>query len=338
MLCIGVDALYYLLEGLTVPGHFFRLGVRQKDTMEKLALPSLVDDTGSPETGSPEAARADKHDDLEAPVLVHWYCPLTQALVKDPVVHPITGETYERMAIADEKSSNIKLYPNRALKEYIELCVTGMNGVRSRTTEDLLVKPFQCSITFDLMRDPVIDSDGYSYERAAIVDWIGKHGTSPITREKLTIDQLADNRALFVILFELVRTGKLVNADTEQWTNDLSTPPGHLAYRPQTLLHGSPFLSSTYRVPYVTPVEEFSDARATYYALDHTGRQGRSLSAQQADRKCNCSLILLCFLFFTPAILISLIFMFVLSTSNDTFFSDNDSRDKGHGRLGHKSR
>lgn len=50
------------------------------------------------------------------------------------------------------------------------------------------------------MRDPVVDPEGNSYERAAIVAWVTREGTSPITRRPLTVAQLAPNRALKEII------------------------------------------------------------------------------------------------------------------------------------------
>ena len=48
----------------------------------------------------------------------------------------------------------------------------------------------QCPITLDIFCDPVLAKDGYTYERKAIQDWIRNHGTSPMTREPLLIEQL----------------------------------------------------------------------------------------------------------------------------------------------------
>ena len=47
-----------------------------------------------------------------------------------------------------------------------------------------------------LMKDPVMDPDGFSYEREAIEKWIKEHGTSPMTRRPLTLEELKPNRAL----------------------------------------------------------------------------------------------------------------------------------------------
>ena len=42
---------------------------------------------------------------------------------------------------------------------------------------------FICPITRETMRDPVIASDGFSYEREAIERWLSEHDTSPMTNQ-----------------------------------------------------------------------------------------------------------------------------------------------------------
>jgi len=53
-----------------------------------------------------------------------------------------------------------------------------------------------CPITCDLMVNPVIDSDGNSYEEAAITEWLKSSKLSPITRHPLDASKLVPNRAL----------------------------------------------------------------------------------------------------------------------------------------------
>jgi len=47
-----------------------------------------------------------------------------------------------------------------------------------------------CPITHELFRDPVLAEDGRLYERDAIIRWINQTGTSPFTRQVLSIHQL----------------------------------------------------------------------------------------------------------------------------------------------------
>lgn len=55
---------------------------------------------------------------------------------------------------------------------------------------------FYCQLTLQLFVDPVMDAEGNTYERAAIEEWIKKKGTSPITRNPLSVSDLRYNRAL----------------------------------------------------------------------------------------------------------------------------------------------
>ena len=55
---------------------------------------------------------------------------------------------------------------------------------------------FLCPITLSLMTDPVIGSDGRTYERSAILQWLAKNQNSPMTREPMTVASLKPNYAL----------------------------------------------------------------------------------------------------------------------------------------------
>ncbi|XP_042282459.1 WD repeat, SAM and U-box domain-containing protein 1-like isoform X2 [Thunnus maccoyii] len=56
---------------------------------------------------------------------------------------------------------------------------------------------FLCPITRELMKEPVIAADGYSYERESIESWIrGKNKTSPMTNLPLQTTLLTPNRSL----------------------------------------------------------------------------------------------------------------------------------------------
>jgi hypothetical protein len=55
---------------------------------------------------------------------------------------------------------------------------------------------YLCPINLTLMNDPVIGSDGRSYERAAITQWLHSNPHSPITRQPMTVSSLKPNYAL----------------------------------------------------------------------------------------------------------------------------------------------
>jgi hypothetical protein len=43
----------------------------------------------------------------------------------------------------------------------------------------------QCPISSDIMRDPVMCTDGHTYERVAITEWVKHKATSPLTNQPL---------------------------------------------------------------------------------------------------------------------------------------------------------
>ena len=60
---------------------------------------------------------------------------------------------------------------------------------------------YYCSITCEVMSDPVIAADGYSYERVAIEQWLATGaGTSPKTNEVLRHCELLPNKALKTLI------------------------------------------------------------------------------------------------------------------------------------------
>ena len=56
------------------------------------------------------------------------------------------------------------------------------------------------------MTDPaLLPADGQTYERAAIVEWLQQHGTSPMTLQPAEVESLMPNHALRSILDALAR-------------------------------------------------------------------------------------------------------------------------------------
>ena len=41
---------------------------------------------------------------------------------------------------------------------------------------------FICPLTLEVMADPVVNKHNQAYERCAIIEWVGEHGTCPLTR------------------------------------------------------------------------------------------------------------------------------------------------------------
>lgn len=61
---------------------------------------------------------------------------------------------------------------------------------------------FCCPITSAVMTDPVIASDGHTYERHAFEQWLTANTTSPTTGEKLRTTTLTPNTSLQCLIEE----------------------------------------------------------------------------------------------------------------------------------------
>ncbi|CAN0163568.1 unnamed protein product [Phaeothamnion confervicola] len=73
---------------------------------------------------------------------------------------------------------------------------SGGNGSAGRRNPDAVPNEFLCPLTLSMMEDPVIVSDGHTYERCAIEQWLAEHRTSPMSNEPLASGGVVPNRAL----------------------------------------------------------------------------------------------------------------------------------------------
>uniref|UniRef100_A0A8C5PQX1 WD repeat, SAM and U-box domain-containing protein 1 n=1 Tax=Leptobrachium leishanense TaxID=445787 RepID=A0A8C5PQX1_9ANUR len=92
---------------------------------------------------------------------------------------------------------------NKILRKIEELKNTLNSAVSDAPGE------FLCPITCEVMKDPVIASDGYSYERTAIESWISAKRTSPMTNLPLENLLLTPNRTLKMALMRWLETPML---------------------------------------------------------------------------------------------------------------------------------
>eukprot|EP01025_Chloroclados_australasicus_P024507 TRINITY_DN24576_c0_g2_i5.p2 TRINITY_DN24576_c0_g2~~TRINITY_DN24576_c0_g2_i5.p2 ORF type:complete len:194 (-),score=9.95 TRINITY_DN24576_c0_g2_i5:186-767(-) len=78
--------------------------------------------------------------------------------------------------------------------------VIGLEGIK-----ELLV----CPLSGSLMREPVVATDGYTYDRTAIENWLLTQTTSPITNEQFHSLLLIPNRSIMGIIDEVQKLGLL---------------------------------------------------------------------------------------------------------------------------------
>lgn len=61
---------------------------------------------------------------------------------------------------------------------------------------DAIPLTFQCPITCQLLKDPVVAADGHTYERSALQTWLDLHQSSPMTGAPLDHTRLTPNHHL----------------------------------------------------------------------------------------------------------------------------------------------
>jgi hypothetical protein len=67
-------------------------------------------------------------------------------------------------------------------------------------------KGFICPLTMDIMYDPVLDQEGNTYERRAVMEWLQHKRNSPVSRQPLNDKMLIPNNALRETIHELMGT------------------------------------------------------------------------------------------------------------------------------------
>lgn len=168
------------------------------------------------------------HDGAASSYPAAFYCPITKKLMKDPVVLE-DGRSYERSAIVTDAST--KLYENRALKTIIEESTrSALQKIQDKARQLITAENrplsggFYCPITLSLMHIPVIDPQGYTYEKAAIESWILANGDSPVTRQTLAIADLRPNTAISDLLHaRSTKKDEIIHPALQKWMTE--SPP-----------------------------------------------------------------------------------------------------------------
>lgn len=85
------------------------------------------------------------------------------------------------------------------------------------------IDAFYCPITGAIMTNPVIATDGYTYEKSAIESWLNIKFISPMTRQPMSVSDLTPNRALKDAIDEYL--SNTPNAVVQQPTLVSQQPP-----------------------------------------------------------------------------------------------------------------
>jgi hypothetical protein len=89
-------------------------------------------------------------------------------------------------------------YPTAFWRRLGTRCANIIYRVQSSEAAPFVPSAFMCPLSLDWFTDPVVSPSGHSYERGAVVEWIQRQGTDPLTRQPITVAELYPNRALLI--------------------------------------------------------------------------------------------------------------------------------------------
>ena len=98
---------------------------------------------------------------------------------------------------------------------------------------DTIIQSITCPITQEVMHEPMQAPDGHTYEKSAIIEWLGRNPISPQTRQPMQVNQLKVNASLRFLCDEYhkgtlgtiqqVRTPPKISSDSIKLTHKLNT-------------------------------------------------------------------------------------------------------------------
>lgn len=102
----------------------------------------------------------------------------------------------------------------------------------SESQDKMPSSSFTCPLTMMAMFDPVLDAEGNTYERTAILEWLQRKKNSPLSRQPLHQRMLIPNIALRETIHEFMGPAWVAQKEGERIQIAVSDPPLHsLSFR-----------------------------------------------------------------------------------------------------------
>ena len=120
----------------------------------------------------------------------------------------VTSELSENKITSEEMHEVQQLVEKLLIEELDEESLNYVNKLKSLSSSkaDEVPKEFVCPITKRITYDPVMTSDGHTFERKAIECWFEKYDFSPVTHNKLDSKILLPNFALKQLIRDYVES------------------------------------------------------------------------------------------------------------------------------------
>ena len=108
------------------------------------------------------------------------------------------------LAADEERYGFLEQQNHPAFRAELELPTQEQVRLVRQQPENTIPQAFLCSITHEVMQEPVMDREGHTFERSAIGSWLQGHDTCPISRHRLELADLIPNRALLDAIDEFL--------------------------------------------------------------------------------------------------------------------------------------
>ena len=170
------------------------------------------------DSGIPEGLVSEKkHSDMCHPEVISQIDELVNEFITN-LMNRLDINKYQE--ITDEMINDVKdNCENAFIRTFIgntQKNITNIEEVKeiqhqkthNHVDDDDINTDFKCPITMDIMKDPVICSDGHSYERESITKWLLTHNTSPKTNVVLENTNLTPNHSLRALIQSYLESKK----------------------------------------------------------------------------------------------------------------------------------
>ena len=139
---------------------------------------------------------------------------------------PITSDIPDELAEVIRSCLSYEPSERPSFSELFEKLTTLLRAElrREHVVLSRVPEKYLCPITHEIMKDPVVCADGYTYSKAALVEHLASSETSPITQEQLTHRELCPNR---VMLEEILALG----LPDDVYEDDFSPIDAFISYR-----------------------------------------------------------------------------------------------------------
>ncbi len=99
--------------------------------------------------------------------------------------------------MAQQTQVNFEEYTQGETNQWAQETSATVSSPPASETDRTVPAAFLCPLTLDIMREPVMDRNGHTYEKRAILEWLERGNEAcPLTRNRMRMSDLVPNSSL----------------------------------------------------------------------------------------------------------------------------------------------